>query len=80
MLDVFRFAWFAVRTFLGVIGVVLVLYAGLWLFVKILSAAPPNLEPGAALRHMNSYSAQANWAGSKRETVVPAGTADGDSR
>jgi hypothetical protein len=27
MLDVFRFAWFAVRTFFGVIALVLTLYA-----------------------------------------------------
>lgn len=42
MLDVFRFAWFAVRTFFGVVALVLSLYAALWLFVKILSAAPGN--------------------------------------
>ena len=35
MFDVFRFAWFAVRTFLGLIGVVLTLYGALWLFVKL---------------------------------------------
>ena len=33
MLDVFRFAWFAVRTFLGVIALVLTLYAAMWAFV-----------------------------------------------
>ena len=42
MFDVFRFAWFAVRTFLGVIALVLTLYLVLWLFVKVLSAAPAN--------------------------------------
>jgi hypothetical protein len=58
MLDVFRFAWFAVRTFFGVIGFVLTLYAALWLFVKIQSAAPANADPGAALRRVNSYNSQ----------------------
>ena len=45
MLDVFRFAWFAVRTFLGVIALVLALYAALWLFVKVLSLAPGGTDP-----------------------------------
>jgi hypothetical protein len=50
MLDVFRFAWFVVRTFFGVIALVLTLYAALWLFVHILSAAPANADPHAAPR------------------------------
>jgi len=36
MLDVFRFAWFAVRTFLGVIALILAGYVALYLFVKVL--------------------------------------------
>ncbi len=63
MLDVFRFAWFAVRTFLGVIAVVVTLYAALWLLVKILSAAPGNDDPAAALGRVNSYNARAAAAG-----------------
>jgi len=63
MLDVFRFAWFAVRTFLGVIALVVTLYGALWLFVKILSAAPGNDDPGAALGRVNSYNARAAAAG-----------------
>lgn len=57
MLDVFRFAWFAVRTFFGVVALVLSLYAALWLFVKILSAAPGNDDPDAALRRVKAYNA-----------------------
>ena len=58
MLDVFRFAWFAVRTFFGVIALVLTLYAALWLFVKILSAAPGGTDPDAALGRVKSYDAK----------------------
>jgi len=58
MLDVFRFAWFAVRTFAGLVLLVLTLHAALWLFVKILSAGPGNDDPGAALRRVQSYNAQ----------------------
>ncbi len=36
MLDVFRFAWFAVRTFFGVIALILVAYVALHLFVSVL--------------------------------------------
>jgi len=36
MLDVFRFAWFAVRTFFGGIALVLAAYVALFLFVKVL--------------------------------------------
>jgi len=68
MLDVFRFAWFAVRTFLGVILLVVTLYAALWLFLKILSAAPGNDDPGAALGRVNSYNARA----AARDRPVPA--------
>jgi hypothetical protein len=57
--DVFRFAWFAVRTFIGFVLLVVTLYAALRLFVKILQAAPGNDDPDAALRRVNSYNAQA---------------------
>ena len=70
MLDVFRLAWFAVRTFFGVIALVLALYAALWLFVKILSAAPSNDEPGAALRSVESYNSQAASRG-RATAAVP---------
>lgn len=36
MLDVFRFAWFAARTFFGVIALVLAAYVALDLFVSVL--------------------------------------------
>ena len=59
MLDVFRFAWFAVRTFFGVIALVLTLYLALWLFVKVLSAAPGNIDQDSGLGRVKSYNAQA---------------------
>ena len=36
MLDVFRFAWFAVRTFFGAIALVLAAYVALQLLVRVL--------------------------------------------
>jgi hypothetical protein len=68
MFDVFRFAWFAVRTFLGLIVLAVALYAALWLFVKLLQADPGSDDPGAALQRVNSYNAQA--AG--RDRAAPA--------
>jgi len=76
MFDVFRFAWFAVRTFIGVILLVVTLYAALWLFVKILSAAPGNGDPGAGLRRMNSYNAQT----AAKDRAVPATPQDRSTR
>ena len=67
MSDVFRLAWFAVRTFIGVIALVL---AALSLFVKILSAAPSKDEPGAALRRVESYNSQAASRG-RATAAVP---------
>jgi len=58
MLDVFRFAWFAVRTFFGVGALLLALYAAMWVFVKIHSSAMGNVDPDAALRRVMSYNAQ----------------------
>jgi len=57
MFDVFRFAWFAVRTAFGLIALLLAAYAALWLFVKILSMGPGNADPDAALRRVKSYDA-----------------------
>jgi hypothetical protein len=71
MLDVFRFAWFAVRTFFGVIALVLTLYAALWAFVKVLSAAPDNADPGSALRRVKSYNAQAIRLQDRKAAAVP---------
>ena len=59
MLDVFRFAWFAVRTFFGVVALVVPLEAALWMFVKIHAAAIASTDSEAALRRVNSYNAQA---------------------
>ena len=70
MFDVFRFAWFAVRTFIGVILLVVTLYAALWLFVKILSAAPGNDDPGAGVRRVNAYNARAA-AGDRAVPAIP---------
>jgi hypothetical protein len=44
MLDVFRFAWFAVRTFFGVIALILAAYMALYLFVKVLERG--NVQQG----------------------------------
>jgi hypothetical protein len=56
-LEVFRFAWFAVRTALGFIALILAGYAALWLFVKILSMNPGSADPDAALRRVKLYNA-----------------------
>ena len=58
MLDVFRFAWFAIRTFLGLIALVLALYGALWLFVKVDSDLRGDADPDAALRRVNLHNAQ----------------------
>lgn len=55
MFDVFRFAWFAVRTFLGPIALVVTLYGALWLFVKIDSTLRVDADPDAALRRVKLY-------------------------
>jgi hypothetical protein len=57
MLDVFRFAWFAVRTFFGVAALMLAIYAAMWVFVKIHSTAMASADPDAALRRVMSYNA-----------------------
>ena len=59
MLDVFRFAWFAVRTFIGFILLVFSIYAATWVLVKIHSMATRDVDPDAAPRLVNSYNARA---------------------
>jgi hypothetical protein len=66
--EVFRFALFAVRTFFGVIALVLTLYAAMWLFVKILTAAPGNDEPRGALGRVEPY----NSRSAARDRAPPA--------
>ena len=74
MFEVFRFALFAVRTFFGVILLILALYAALWVFVRILSEAPGNTDPDAALRRVKSYNAQAiGHQDGKAAAASPAG-------
>jgi hypothetical protein len=57
VLEVFRFAWFAVRTFFGVIALVLALEAALWAFVKIHSTLMSNVDSDAALKRVTLYNA-----------------------
>ena len=71
MFEVFRFALFAVRTFFGVILLMLALYAALWVFVRILSEAPSNTDPDAALRRVKSYNAQAIGHENRKIAAVP---------
>ena len=75
MFDVFRFAWFAVRTFLGLISLVLTLYAALWLFVKVDSTLRGNADRDAALRRVKAYNAQVAQQ-RKSEPASPAETKD----
>jgi hypothetical protein len=76
VLDVFRFAWFAVRTFFGLAALILTLHGAMWVFVKIHSAAMGNADPDAALRRVMSYNAQGTrHADGKVATVSPAGRA-----
>jgi len=58
MLDVFRLAWFAVRTFFGAIALVLAMYAALWVFVRVLSAAPGAADPNGAPPRTMSFEAR----------------------
>ena len=78
MLEVFRFALFAVRTFFGVILLILVLYAALWVFVKVHSAAMANVDPDAALRRVMSYNAKAIRHEGKVAADPPAGRSNYD--
>jgi hypothetical protein len=72
--EVFRFALFAVRTFFDVIALILALYAALWVFVKVHSAAMGNADPDAALRRVMSYNAQAiSHQDGKAAAASPAG-------
>ena len=58
MFDVFRFVWFAVRTFLGAILLTLCAYVALWALAKVHSALAGNADPDAALRLVNAYNSQ----------------------
>ena len=57
MFDVFRFAWFAVRTFFGILLLVLVLRGALWTLVKLHSAAMAHAKPAAATYRVPASSA-----------------------
>jgi hypothetical protein len=57
-LGVFRFAWFAMRTFFGVLALILVAHAAMWLFVRVDSMSMRNADPNAALERVKSYNAQ----------------------
>jgi hypothetical protein len=73
MLDVFRFAWFAVRTFLGIIALTLVAYGALWVFVRIDSTAMRNEDPNAALNRVKSFNAlRVHPEGGRAISVSPA--------
>ena len=48
MFDVFRFAWFTVRTFFGILLLVLVMRGALWTLVKLHSAAMAHANSPAA--------------------------------
>jgi hypothetical protein len=74
--DVFRFAWFCVRTFIGLIALVLAMHGALWLFVKTDSARIGNSDPGAALRRVNLYNAQAGMQERKERPALPAAMND----
>ena len=76
MLDVFRFAWFAVRTFAGFVLLVLTIYAALWVFVKIDSMATRNARPDPALRLVKAYNVQRIGQVRKPRAVPPAGAND----
>jgi hypothetical protein len=70
VVEVFRFALFAVRTFFGVILLILALYAALWVFVKVHPAAMGNADPDAALRRVKSYNARAIPHVDRKATAV----------
>ena len=72
-MDVFRFAWFAVRTFLGLIGLVLTLYGALWLYVKVDSTLRGSADLDAALRLVRSYDAQAGIQKREAQPRSPSG-------
>jgi hypothetical protein len=76
VLDVFRFAWFVVRTFAGFVLLVLTLHAALWVFVKIDSMATPSADPDAASRLVKGCNAQRIGQVRKPRGVSPAGTND----
>ena len=76
MLDVFRFAWFAVRTFFGVGALLLAMYVAMWVFVKIHSTAMGNADPDAALRRVMLYNGQGIQKVRKTPAALPGGTSN----
>ena len=76
MFDVFRLAWFAVRTFFGVILLTLCAYVALWAFVKVLSSRPGNADPHATLRLVNADNRQTIGADRKPSAITPSGAKD----
>ena len=76
MFDVFRFARFAVRTFLGLILLTLCAYVALWAFVKVHSALAGNADPDAALRLVNAYDSRRIAQDRKPNDVTPTGAND----
>ena len=77
MFVAFRFALNAVRTFFGVILLILALYAALWVFVKVHSAATIGMDPSAALRRVKLYNAPAiRQRDGKLAPFPPAGRSD----
>jgi hypothetical protein len=77
--DVFRFAWFTVRTLAGFVLLVLTLYAALWAFVKIDSLPTRNADHGAVLRLVKTYNAQTSGQNRKRPAVPPTGVTSPNS-
>jgi len=57
MLDVFRFAWFAVRTFFGVIALALALEGAMWALVKVQSMAAGNSNLPTTSQRANAHNA-----------------------
>jgi len=66
VLEVFRFAWFAVRTFFGVIAFVLALEAALWAFVKIHSTLMSNADTDTALKRCHDIQRAGNRTSGSR--------------
>ena len=78
MLDVFRFAWFAVRTFFGVILLTLCAYVALWAFVKLHLATPGHADPDATLRLVNAYNSWRIGQDRKPNDVTPTRARDSE--
>lgn len=55
MLELWRFVWFTIRTFLGLIGLALFAYGALWVFARGTSLVPGRGNPDDALKRVQSY-------------------------